>query len=107
MNFKQLPNQFYPKSTLIKITDDFECVLTAAIRYSLGRQTYMSSVVVGYITPLIPELSDKFLYVAMRDINEQRARGEKALGSPTIDKPVWDEFYSKVKSEYGRRKNNA
>ena len=60
------------------ITDEFECILTAAMRYSLGRQTYMPSVVVDYITPLISELSDKFLYVAMRDIDEQRERGEKA-----------------------------
>lgn len=89
------------------ITEEFECVLTAAIRYSLGRQTYMPSVVVGYIMPLLSDLSDKFLYVTMRDIDEQRAKGEKALGSPTIDRPVWDEFYSKVKSEYERRKSNA
>lgn len=89
------------------ITEEFECVLTAAIRYSLGRQTYMPSVVVGYIMPLLSDLSGKFLYVTMRDIDEQRAKGEKALGNPTVDKPVWDEFYSKVKSEYGRRKDNA
>lgn len=88
------------------ITDEFECVLTAAMRYSLGRQTYMPPVVVDYITPLISELSDKFLYVAMRDIDEQRERGEKALGNPTIDKPVWDEFYKKIKIEYERRKDN-
>ena len=88
------------------ITDEFECVLAAAMRYSLGRQTYMPSVVVGYITPLISELSDKFLYVAMRDIDEQRERGEKALGNPTVDKPVWDDFYKKIKIEYERRKNN-
>lgn len=87
------------------ITDEFECVLTAAMRYSLGRQTYMPSVVVGYITPLISELSDKFLYVAMRDIDEQRERGEKALGNPIVDKPVWDDFYKKIKIEYERRKN--
>ena len=93
MNFKQLP-------------DEFECVLTAAMRYSLGRQTYMPAVVVGYITPLIPKLSDKFLYVAMRDIDELKGRREKALGNPTIDKPVWDEFYKKIKIEYERRKDN-
>ena len=89
------------------ITDEFECVLTAAMRYSLGRQTYMPSVVVGYITPLIPKLSDKFLYVAMRDIDERRGRGEKALGNPAIDKPVWDDFFKKIKIEYERRKNNG
>lgn len=88
------------------ITDEFECVLTAAMRYSLGRQTYMPSVVVGYITPLIPKLSDKFLYVAMRDIDEQRGRREKALSDPAVVKPVWDEYYKKIKIEYERRKNN-
>ena len=90
----------------IMITDEFECILTAAMRYSLGRQTYMPSVVVGYITPLIPKLSDKFLYVTMRDIDERREREEKALGNPTVDKPVWDDFYKKIKIEYERRKNN-
>lgn len=87
------------------ITEEFECVLTAAIRYSLGRQTYMPSVVVGYIMPLLSDLSDKFLYVTMRDIDEQRGRGEKALGSPTVDKPVWVNFYKNIKIEYERRKN--
>lgn len=42
----------------------------------------------------------------MRDIDEQRERGEKALGNPTVDKPVWDDFYKKIKIEYEKRKNN-
>ena len=41
----------------------------------------------------------------MRDIDERRGRREKALGNPTVDKPVWDDFYKKIKIEYERRKN--
>lgn len=34
--------------------DDFTCILTTAIRYSLGREAYMPSLVTGYIRPLLP-----------------------------------------------------
>lgn len=43
----------------------------------------------------------------MREIDEQRAKGEKALGGPAIDKPVWEEFYSKIKAEHERRKGDG
>ena len=90
--------------------DDFTCILIAAIRYTLGRQTYMPSLVTGFIRPLLPHLTDKALYLFERDIREagdfaERVFGErdKAYGDPHIDKPVWDKFYADVIAEQNRR----
>ena len=52
------PNKTKPPN--IDLTDDdFACILTAAIRYTLGRETYMPMLVTSYIRPLLPYLSDK------------------------------------------------
>lgn len=90
--------------------DNFTCILTAAIRYTLGRQTYMPSLVTGFIRPLLPYLTDKAIYLFERDIREagdfaERAFGErdKAYGDVNIDKPVWDKFYADVIAERDRR----
>ena len=90
--------------------DDFTCILTAAIRYTLGRETYMPSLVTGFIRPLLPYLTDKALYLFERDIREagdfaERVFGDrnKAYGNVSIDKPVWDRFYAEVIAERDRR----
>ncbi len=50
--------------------DNFGAVLNCAVRYSIGRQTYMPSLVVGFITPLLPHVSDRTLYVLDQDITD-------------------------------------
>lgn len=94
------------KKPYINITDDdFTCILTAAIRYSLGRETYMPSLITGFIKPLLPYLTDKALFLFERDIREQGAMGwDHAYGDPQIDKPVWDRFYTDVVAEINKRK---
>lgn len=58
----------------VAITDDFESMLICALRYAIGRYTYMPSVTIGYIRYLIPQLSAKTLFVMKRDIEEEVAR---------------------------------
>jgi hypothetical protein len=81
--------------------DEFEMILVCAVRYACGRQTYMPSVVIHYITPLIPYLSDKALNVIHKDLQE--AERVDMLGDPLIDAPKWRELHEKVKSERKRR----
>lgn len=38
----------------VPINEDFGTILICAVRYSLGRQTYMPGLVQGYIRPLLP-----------------------------------------------------
>lgn len=84
--------------------DEFTCLIMAAIRYCLGRRTYMPSYITGYIKPLLPYVSDKLLYLLERDIREQGKYGDDAYGDPLIDKPTWMGFYENVTSEIALKK---
>ncbi len=44
-------------------SEDFGCVLNCAVRYAIGRQTYMPGVVIDFIIPLLSNLSDRTLRV--------------------------------------------
>ena len=58
----------------VAVTQDFELMMISALRYAIGRYTYMPSVTIDYIRYLIPQLSAKTLYVMKRDIDEEIAR---------------------------------
>lgn len=92
--------------TIDLCSDRFGCVLNCAVRYCLGRETYMPVVVQNQIRPLLPYLSDKTLFVMKRDIEEAKARMDsscRALGDPSIDAPGWLEFLDDVKKAWGER----
>jgi len=84
--------------------DDFGCVLNCAVRYSLGRQTYMPHTVMSYIKPLLPHLTKRTLVCMERDIREAESFGV-GYGSETIDKPAWLNFLQEVQNELSRREN--
>ena len=93
------------KTVQFSLDRDLEDIFISAIRYSIGRQTYMPSLVVGYITPKLQYLSNRFLEVTKKDIEDQAVYGGKnPYGDPSIDKPVWDKFYHNVVDEIKRRK---
>ena len=81
--------------------DDFQTILNCAVRYSLGRQTYMPHLVVNYIKPLLPYLDNRTLYVFKRDIEE--AIDDNRTGDPNIDKPIWLDFFTLVSEELSKR----
>ena len=84
---------------LVEIDEDFCAILVCAIRYCLGRQTYMPSLVIDFIRPLLPHLDDKTLSIIENDI-----RNAESYGSEKIDKPIWVRFLSEVEEEICRRK---
>lgn len=84
---------------LVEIDEDFCTILICAIRYCLGRQTYMPSLVTDIIRPLLPHLDDKTLRVMRADITVA-----ESYGNETIDKPVWIRFLNEVEEEICRRK---
>lgn len=56
-----------PKEPKIDLSnDDFGAVLNCAVRYTLGRRTYMPGLVIDYIRPLLPFLSSKTLWCLIR-----------------------------------------
>ena len=87
------------KSIQIDCYDDkFGAVCNCAVRYAIGRMTYMPSIVVGFIKPLLPKLNNRTLWCFERDIE-----GANGYGDPDIDKPLWMDFLKAVKAEIERR----
>ena len=90
------------KKPTIDLQDDiFGTVLNCAVRYAIGRQTYMPSLVIGFITPLLPYLSDKTLWCFDQDVTEARWAG--GYGDPSIDEPGWMKFREAVREERKKR----
>ena len=86
---------------MIKISDqnnDFGAVLICAVRYCIGRQTYMPGLVIDFIRPLLPKLDSKTLTVMERDIIEA-----DSLGDEQIDQPKWLYFLNDIREEKQRR----
>lgn len=77
-------------------TNEFGTLVICAVRYSLGRRTYMPHVVIEYITPLLPYLDNMTLQCIDRDIAE-RLDMSGALGDASIDAPKWTEFHEEVR----------
>ena len=82
----------------VEIDDDFEIVIMSAVRYALGRQTYVPYSVISFITPILDKLSDKTLYVLERDIAEASSYGDEK-----IDKPEWMKFLENIRKERKKR----
>ena len=75
----------------IEIDKNFETILLCAVRYAIGRRTYIPSLVIDYITPLLPYLSEDVLKLIVNEI-VQHYTYEGALGDEKIDKPYWEQF---------------
>lgn len=86
----------------IEIDKNFETILLCAVRYAIGRETYMPSLVIDYITPLLPYLSDNTLRLIANEITEYKAY-KGGLGDDKIDKPYWIAFLRKITEERIKR----
>lgn len=88
-----------PKTVpFIKIDKDFCTILICAVRYCLGRQTYMPCLVTEFIRPLLPQLDKNTLNVMAKDI-----RNAENYGDERIDKPMWMRFLSDIEREINKR----
>lgn len=91
-------------TNLIEIDENFETMLICAERYACGRHTYMPSIVVDYIMPLIPMLSDKTLTVMRNDITSEIDYGKlRGAFGMDIDTPMWANLRLEIVNEMKRR----
>lgn len=81
--------------------DTFGTLLVCAVRYACSRYTYMPSLVIDYITPLLPSLSDNTLWCFDRDLTVAQHTG--GYGDTRIDEPGWKRFHETVREERKRR----
>lgn len=91
-----------PQANAVEIDKNFESILICAVRYAIGRQTYIPSMVIDYITPLLPYLSEDVLKLIANEITEHYTY-EGSLGDEKIDKPYWIDFLRKIRLEIGGR----
>ena len=79
--------------------ENFEIILVCAVRYCIGRQTYMPRLVQRLITPMFPELESGTLIVMRKDIRDAGYWGDEK-----IDKPGWMQFLADIEAELEKRK---
>ena len=90
-----------PQVGSVEIDKNFESILVCAVRYAIGRKSYMPSMVIDYITPLLPYLSYWILGLMAAEIIDHNYEG--GLGDEKIDKPYWEQFLRKIRLEIGGR----
>lgn len=81
--------------------DDFGAICNCAVRYALGRKTYMPSLVMDFIKPHLSELSDKTLWCFQNDLQEQ-ARITRDFSDDWAG-DEWKQFQQLVHDELVRR----
>lgn len=81
--------------------DDFGCICTCAIRYALGRMTYMPNLVQVFCMRNIDMLDTKTLKVAIRDITEY-GQTPKDYGAD-FDYRDWMRFRTFLENELAKR----
>ena len=74
---------------------DYEQILVSALRYALGRRTYIVGFTVGYIIAELPKLSEYCKNIMIRDIEEQECFGYGDEG----DKQDWMRLLRMLKEE--------
>lgn len=75
---------------------DLELIFMCAVRYSLGRRTYVPAAVIEYLTPRIPKLSLQCKESLIRDIEKQKYVGKDPYGH-SFGKERWMEFLKLLK----------
>ena len=72
--------------------DDFGCIINSAVRYSLGRNTYMPSTVAAFVRKYMDILGTKTIRVMMTDIL-------RALEDPKLyQREVWWSLYADLEA---------
>lgn len=56
----------------VPIDDDFQQMMVSALRYALGRQSYIVGLTIEYLEWKIPLIDKKYLAIMSRDIDEEK-----------------------------------
>lgn len=82
---------------------EFGMIVTCAIRYAIGRMTYMPSVVCEFTLQYLQMLDSKTIYVIIRDITETMERWQGELA----DSELWLNLKAKAEEEKARRQSEG
>lgn len=87
----------------VAITDDFELMMISALRYAIGRCSYMPGTAIEYTRYLIPQLSINTLSVMKRDIDETIER-YKRMGQKLYMADEWARLAGEMNAECEKKK---
>lgn len=87
----------------VMVTQDFELMMISALRYAIGRYTYMPRVTIDYIRYLIPQLSSNTLFVMKRDITEEIERYQR-MERELYMVDEWQKLAEDMNMEYEKKK---
>ena len=79
---------------------DFGLVLNCAVRYAIGRRTYVPSSIIAFIMPILSKLDDRTIHCFDQDIVDAKYSG--GYGDE-CDERDWMNFHEAVKAEKLRR----
>lgn len=85
---------FYPHAD-----EEFGMIVTCAIRYAIGRMTYMPSIVCEFTLRNLSMLDDKTIDIIIRDIMETLERSQGKLA----DSELWLNLKAKAEEEMTKR----
>ena len=96
--------------------EHFSTICLCAMRYALGRQTYMPSLVQDFIRAHIGEIDSGTIEIMIRDIDEadrimthRMPNGHDlktdGLGDMKIDRPGWERFRAFLKEKLKEKKD--
>lgn len=95
----------------LPITRDLEHMLIDAVRYALGRRTYIVGTTTTYIGGLLPKLSDWCIGVILDDLESEYALAARVTSYSVLGDPCdvwdWDRFKAAVRAEIERRKHGT
>lgn len=79
----------------MKTKGDFGLIVLCAVRYAIGRRTYMPSTVIQFCKLNWADFADKDRALIRRDVGEAIARAEETpdLLGDECDAKAWKEFY--------------
>ena len=94
-----------PTVNAVPIDAEFGLILNCAVRYAIGRMTYIPSSVIQYILPLIDKLDSKTLDVFIQDIERYKKDVDRGIGAWGMDsdKKDWLLFLEYCKKEINSR----
>ena len=78
----------------MELDRDFGTICICAVRYALGRETYMPSLVQQFVIRNLNLIDGYSLAVMARDVKEA-----PSYGNETIDKPGWMNFLAVLGKE--------
>ena len=94
----------FSQDLLAPIRDaDFRLILLSAMRYAMGRNTYMPAVVSGYIKRHFRFLDDKFLASAADDIRQHLEDYAEHEPNPNLWQGLFDALKDALKTEQRAR----